>query len=420
MEKNTIFNITVCIIGILIFTIHAVNIIIKKERRKDERNLLDFLVFTIAHFLTYLTFSLVKTVYTSNAYVIAFYTIFYIMNNIEVLLLFRYMLSYVDLETKTINVLSVINISLFVSFIILDIVNIFTGIFFGAVDGVYQRSKTMIVSQIYQLVIFATVFFVTALNKKLVLREKISFAMYCLLPFAAIILQNVFKGYAIAYASIIIAVEILFLFLNVQKNIALSNEEEKNKEAQIKLMLSQIQPHFIYNSLSAISTLITINPEKAQEALDDFTEYLRHNLSSLTETRLIHFKDEMQHIKTYISLEKLRFNDRINVIYDIKTEDFSVPPLCIQPIVENAIKHGILKKLEGGTLTIKTYENSGDYVVEIIDDGVGFNMDDVDFEENKHFGLNNIKYRIESMCKGSISVDSKINEGTKVVVRFEK
>ena len=81
MSNNVIFNVTVCIIGILIFTIHAVNIIIKKEKRKDERNLLDFLVFTIVHFSTYLVFSLVKTVYTSNAYVTAFYTIFYIMNS---------------------------------------------------------------------------------------------------------------------------------------------------------------------------------------------------------------------------------------------------------------------------------------------------------------------------------------------------
>ncbi len=420
MTSNVIFNVTVCIIGVLIFTIHAVNIIIKKQKRKDERDLLVFLLFTIVHFSTYLAFSIVKHYYTSDAYVITFYTIFYIMNNIEVLLLLKYMLSYVDLETKTINVIAAVNISLFVIFLVLDIVNSFTGIFFSAENGEYRRSKYMIVSQGYQIVIFATVFFVTAFNKKLVVREKIAFAIYCLLPSVAIVLQNAFKGYAIAYASIIFAVEILFLFLNLQKTIALSKEEEKNKEAQIKIMLSQIQPHFIYNALSSISTLITIDPDKAQEALDEFTEYLRHNLSSLTETRLINFKDEMKHIRTYVSLEKLRFNDRINVVYDIQTEDFPVPPLCIQPIVENAIKHGILKKLEGGILSIKTYETDSDYVVEIVDNGVGFNIDDVNFEENKHIGLNNIKYRIDTMCHGKISIDSKVGEGTKVVVTFAK
>ena len=420
MSNNSVFNMSVCTIGIVIFLIHIINILIKRERRKDERALLDFLIFTSIHFATYLTFTAIKTVYTSNAYVIAFYTIFYIMNNLEVLLLFRYMLSYVDLETKTIRALSIINISLFFVYIALDIVNIFTGIFFTASGGEYLRAKTMIISQGYQLVMFVIVFVVTVFNKKLNLREKTAFGAYCVLPLIAIFLQNAFKGYAIAYLSIIFAVEVLFLFLNVQKNIALSREEEKNKEAQIKLMLSQIQPHFIYNSLSAISTLITIDPDKAQEALDRFTEYLRHNLSSLTATRLINFKDELKHIKTYIALEQMRFNNRINVIYDIQVDDFSIPPLCIQPLVENAIKHGILKKIEGGTLTISTYERNNYYVVDIKDDGVGFNMEDVDFESNKHVGLNNIRYRIDTMCHGDITVNSKIGEGTEVIVTFAK
>ena len=420
MSGNVIFNATVCIIGILILLIHAVNLILKKGKRKDEKSLLDFLAFTIVHFAIYLTFTLIKQVYTSNAYVIAFYTVFYILNNAEVFMLFKYMSSYVDLDKKVRKPFVILNIALFSVFVLLDIINAFTGIFFTAENGEYLRSKMMIVSQGYQFVMFVSVFVLTAFNKKLNVREKISFGIYCVLPLFAIILQNIFKGYAIAYASIIVAIEILFLFLNVQKNIALSKEEEKNKEAQIKVMLSQIQPHFIYNSLSSISTLITIDPEKAQEALDNFTEYLRSNLSSLTETRLIPFEDELKHIKTYVALEKIRFNDRINVIYDIETTDFNVPPLSIQPIVENAIKHGILKKLEGGTLTLKTRETQDAYVVEIHDDGVGFKMDDVNFDENVHFGINNIKFRINKMCKADLAITSEIDKGTDAIITFFK
>ena len=420
MSGNVIFNATVCIIGILILLIHAVNLILKKGKRKDEKSLLDFLAFTIVHFAIYLTFTLIKQVYTSNAYVIAFYTVFYILNNAEVFMLFKYMSSYVDLDKKVRKPFVILNIALFSVFVLLDIINAFTGIFFTAENGEYLRSKMMIVSQGYQFVMFVSVFVLTAFNKKLNVREKISFGIYCVLPLFAIVLQNIFKGYAIAYASIIVAIEILFLFLNVQKNIALSKEEEKNKEAQIKVMLSQIQPHFIYNSLSSISTLITIDPEKAQEALDNFTEYLRSNLSSLTETRLIPFEDELKHIKTYVALEKIRFNDRINVIYDIETTDFNVPPLSIQPIVENAIKHGILKKLEGGTLTLKTRETQDAYVVEIHDDGVGFKMDDVNFDENVHFGINNIKFRINKMCKADLAITSEIDKGTDAIITFFK
>lgn len=420
MLPNEIFNITICIVGIAILLVHIVDSIFKKNKRRDEFRLLNFLMFTAIHFISYLSFSLIKIHYTSDNFIIASYTIFYIFNNIEVLFFTLYMLSYVSFEDKEKKVISIINFSVFGVFVILDIINIFTHMFFTSIDGVYTRSDLMILSQGYQFILLALVFIVTLLNKKLVLREKVAFALYCLLPGIAIILQNAFKGYAIAYASIIIALEILFFFLNVKKNLLLEEEERKNQEAQIKIMVSQIQPHFVYNSLSSISTLIPLDPQKAQETLDAFTEYLRRNLSSLTETKLISFEDELKHIETYISLEKVRFNDRINVIYDIKVKDFYLPPLTIQPIVENAVKHGILKKLEGGTLTLKTYETDEAYVVEVKDDGVGFNKDEINFKDNKHIGLINIKQRLKSMVKGDMIIESAPSKGTKVTIYLYK
>lgn len=420
MSGNSIFNATVCIMGIFFLIIHVVYIILKREKRKDEKALLVFFIFTILHFATYLTFTLIKVHYTSDAFIIVFYTAFYIMNNMEVFLLFRYARRYMDISPKPAKILSIINIALLALFVILDIVNIFTGIFFTASGGVYLRSRMMILSQIYQFIIFATIFVVALMSKKLMPVEKTVFGFYCFLPLIAIVLQNIFKGYAIAYASIIIATEILFSFLSAQKNLLLAKEEEKNKEARIKLMLSQIKPHFVYNSLSSISTLIPIDPEKAQGALDSFTEYLRHNISSLTETRFIPFEEELKHIESYLRLEKLRFGDRVNVVYEINATGFYLPPLCIQPIVENAIKHGILKKLEGGNLTLRSYETDDDYVVEVIDDGVGFCIEDVAFDENRHFGLNNIRYRVEKTTGGEVRINSKIDQGTCVTVVFHK
>lgn len=420
MEGNSIFNATVCIIGISILLIHVVNLLIKRDRRKDENRLLIFLVFTAFHFLVYLSFTFIKLVYTSNPFIIAFYTTFYIFNNIEVFLLFLYMLSYVSFKDKNRKVLSVVNIIFFSAFVLLDFINIFTGIFFTASDGIYLRSNLMILAQGYEFIIFSIVIFVTAFNQFLGKGEKISFALYCILPYFAIVLQTIFKGYAIGYLSIIIAIEILFFFLNVKKNIQLLEEQEKNKDAQIRVMMSQIQPHFVYNSLSSISTLITMDPIKAQSALDDFTEYLRHNISSLTETRLIPFEAELKHIQIYLSLEKLRFNDRIQVEYDIKTKNFNVPPLSIQPLVENAVKHGVLKKIEGGFILIKVYETFDSYVVEVRDDGVGFDLSKVDFTENEHFGINNIRTRLKNMHCGNLEIKSAPGKGAKATITFYK
>lgn len=420
MTANSVFNMTVCIIGIVIFLIHIINLLIKKNRRKDENRLLLFLSFTAFHFAVYLTFTLIKVNYTSDPFVIGFYTVFYIFNNIEMILLFSYVLCYVYLEDRTKKLLFIINHTLFAVFVVFDFVNIFTGVFFTAENGEYLRSKIMFISQGYELIMFVMVFFITMFNKRLVIREKMAFACYCILPLLAIILQNVFKGYAIAYASIIVAIEILFFFVNISKNLQIAEEQEKNKDAQIRIMVSQIQPHFVYNALSSISTLITIDPEKAQKTLDDFTEYLRGNLSSLTETHLISFEDELKHIKTYVELEKVRFDNRLNIIYDIRATDFNIPCLSIQPIVENAIKHGVLQKIEGGTVIIKTYSDRRYCYVVVEDNGVGFDVTQLDFDSNKNIGLKNIKYRIEKMGNGEMTIFSKIDSGTKVTVRFLK
>lgn len=419
-NTNIVFNITICLMGSLILFVHLADLIIKRNKRKDEKWLLSFIAFTIFHFLVYLTYTLVKLDYTSNSFVMGFYTTFFIFNNIEVLLYFLYMMNFADVSKGWRRHLYASSGFTFILFIILDLLNLHFKFFFFAEDGNYMRSKYMIISQGYQILVLAAVFILSIFNKKLNVREKIAFSSYCILPLIATILQNIFAGYAITYATIIVAVEILFFFVNVQKNIDLLQEEEKNQEAQVKLMLSQIQPHFMYNSLSAISTLITTDPEKAQTSLDEFTEYLRTNLASITETRLIPFVTELKHIQTYVSLEKMRFNDRINVIYDIGTTDFFIPPLTIQPIVENAIKHGILKKIEGGTVTITTYETDTEVIVEIKDDGIGFDLKNINFDENVHFGLKNISYRIKQTCNGDLNITSKKNVGTNIRVTFKK
>ena len=221
MDIKSVFNAVVCLFGIILLIIHSLSIIITKEKRKDEKRLLQFFIFTIMHFATYLTFTIIKTKYTSDSFVISFYTTFYIMNNIEMFLLFRYMETYVNSNSKINDVLKIINVALFGTFLLLDIINIFNNMFFTSTNGVYERSKLMILSQGYQFVMLISIFIFTSFNKSLKTQEKVAFAIYCILPFIAIILQNIFPGYAIAYLSIVIAIEVLFVFLSVKRNLLL-------------------------------------------------------------------------------------------------------------------------------------------------------------------------------------------------------
>ena len=245
MAPNNVFNMTICILGIAIFLIHIANLLFKRERRKDENILLSFFIFTTIHFGLYLAFTLTKEQVASNAYTIAAYTTFYIMNNIQVFLLFYYLLFYANVQGKIKNVTAIINVSIFAIFVVLDIINIFAHIFFTAEAGVYTRTKLMFISQGYQASGFVLILVLTIMSKNLNLREKIAFILYCLFPFVAIVIQNLLPGYAIAYMSIIITTEILVLFLDVEKIVRIKEEEKKIKDAYIKIMMSQIRPHLV-------------------------------------------------------------------------------------------------------------------------------------------------------------------------------
>ena len=204
-------------------------------------------------------------------------------------------------------------------------------------------------------------------------------------------------------------------------------------EAEVAVMVSQIRPHFMYNALTSIAMLCTIDPEKAQEAIVTFAKYLRGNMDSLKQKEPIPFSQELEHLKKYLYIEKLRFGKKLNVEYDIQTEDFKLPLLSVQPLVENAVKHGIGMKKKGGTVTIATRETDESYEVIISDDGVGFdpetidtqkiadkNASDKEKEKRSHVGMENTKRRVRDLCGGEIMVESRIDEGTSVRIVLPK
>ena len=181
-------------------------------------------------------------------------------------------------------------------------------------------------------------------------------------------------------------------------------------------MLSQINPHFVYNTLSTIAAMCDTSPKQAKYLTIDFSQYLRRNINTLNGEAIIPFEQEMEHVECYLKIEKARFRERLNVIYSIGCKEFSVPPLTIQPIVENAVKHGITKKAEGGTIKICTYEENENYIIEIIDDGVGFDTETAEF----HVGIANVRSRIAARCRGELTVKSTIGVGTRVRIEIPK
>ncbi|MCR5399744.1 MAG: histidine kinase [Lachnospiraceae bacterium] len=196
--------------------------------------------------------------------------------------------------------------------------------------------------------------------------------------------------------------------------------ETEITNSRINIMVSQIQPHFMYNALSTIRALITKNPDEARTAIDFFTKYVRANMDSLSQKEAIPFKKEMDHVESYLYIEKLRFGDMLKVVYDIQTYDFTIPSMTVQTLAENAVKHGLLAREEGGTLTIRSRETANCFEVQIEDDGVGFDTTVGLDDSRSHIGIENSRKRLAALCGGTISIGSKKGVGTVVTITIPK
>lgn len=236
----------------------------------------------------------------------------------------------------------------------------------------------------------------------------------------SLIIVGSFALFAIAGISIVVT----FHAAKMLKQSATDSEERLKDERRIdeaneKMMLSQLRPHFLYNCLTAIMA-IDGNPPETVAAIGSFAKYLRTNLDSLECDDTIPFEKELEHIKRYLSLEKLRFDDRLETEFDIETTDFSVPPLSVQMAVENAVVHGVSKKPEGGKVTLKVTEENGSCVITVEDNGLGFDMKEYAIAPEGHVGIKNITSRVETLCGGTVNIDSAKGRGTKVTITVPK
>ena len=189
-------------------------------------------------------------------------------------------------------------------------------------------------------------------------------------------------------------------------------------ESRVSTMMSQIRPHFIYNTLGSIEQLCELDPPKAGELVHNFAKYLRGNFGELDNPKPILMSQEMQHVHYYINIENVRFPD-MTFTFEMNSNDFHIPALTIQPIVENAIKHGLMKLQKGGTIHVVSYETDAEYCVLVEDDGVGFDTS-VLLDERKHVGIRNIRGRLNAMVNGTLEIESTVGVGTKVLIKIPK
>ena len=279
-------------------------------------------------------------------------------------------------------------------------------------DGHWQRCDSLVIGMAYlafPILSFFAVALMAAFAKSTAKINRVAFIFYTIFPVAGVVIDYLVHGISLAYAGFTVSILVIYtsIYLTRQKEL----EAQKNA-----LMLSQINPHFMYNTLSTIASMCDISPKQAKYLTIYFSQFLRKNINTLTCEDLIPFEQELSHVECYLKIEKARFREHLNVIYSIQCKDFDIPPLSVQPLIENAIKHGITKKAEGGTIKIITYDTNDHYIIDIIDDGIGFDPEATEM----HVGIENVRRRLAAMCKGELIIKSTRDIGTRATIEIPK
>ena len=338
-----------------------------------------------------------------------------------------FLLTKITLSKKAINAFRVVFVTCGIN-LILTFVSLFNGMYFTITETnrFMHGNYHLLATTLGMVVVVVNGGAIIAYRKALRVQEFGFLLCYVLLPGIALAAVMVLDGVN-ALFDVATTLTLLVFYTGLQselshrKELEIMQKELELVQSRIAAMTSQIQPHFIYNSLTAIKTLCRTDPGAAAETVDEFSSYLRHNIDSLSMTRPVSFIYELKHVETYLAIEKKRFGDKLNVVYDISVQDFDIPALTLQPIVENAVRHGVTSVRKGGTITVSTREENNDVLIIVADDGVGFDPEKNN-DKNTHtgIGIENARNRLSAMVGGSIDVQSEINKGTTVTITIRK
>lgn len=301
-------------------------------------------------------------------------------------------------------------------------INLFFGYYYTIdANNSYVRGQYFIIHQILGTSLSTlNLILLVIYRKKIMLRQRICLFAYVGLCLIALIAQFFFYRFPIVMVSMFISTVIAFIFMISEETYIYSQNKEELLQTHAKLILSQMHPHFLFNALTTIAVLCDEDPKEAKQATMDLSKYLRSNIDSISDSSLIPFTKEIDSIMAYLRIEKRRFKDKLDFVMDLAEKDFFIPRFLLQPLIENSVKHGIFQKEGKGKVilsTFKDYEGLIHIIVE--DDGVGFEYPIKNDENKVSVGLNNSIKLCSSLLNGEMKINSELNKGTKIEIKFK-
>ena len=244
-------------------------------------------------------------------------------------------------------------------------------------------------------------------------RDKLILMIYPFVPYINALIQDWTGGIQLLSQGTFISVFFFYSNLKTQWEREMTRREHELVRSQLNSLQQQINPHFLYNTLSSVGSLCESDPAKAQEMVFRLSDYLHDSFSDISKPAMIPFDREIMFLKHYLSIETIRF-PHLRIHFELSCTEFQIPCFTLQPLVENAIKHGICKRRKSeGDVTITSECSGQDYLVSIIDNGVGFDVERLkNMEHTGHIGIENVRLRLQLLCNGTVSFSSTPGEGT--------
>jgi len=297
---------------------------------------------------------------------------------------------------------------------IMLVVSLFNHMYFYLDEhGAYIRGPLYSVSLIFSICLDVVNMAMVLIHCRVLrLPDTIALMSYGILPLIAMAVRIFVYDVTFLYSSTTLSLLIIYIYIQSKQRQRLYRQERELAESRIELMISQFQPHFVFNTLNSVRELIYSDADKADRMIVNFSKYLRTNINSLQGTSVA-FSDELQNVGIYLSIEKERFGDKIHYVEEIGCRSFFLPPLIIQPLVENAVKHGICPKAEGGTIKLTTQTEGNDIKIIVEDDGVGFNIAE---KKNDSIGIDNVRMRVKYLLGTDMKIESEPGRGTRVEI----
>lgn len=299
---------------------------------------------------------------------------------------------------------------LIVFFVLLVITQFSTFIYYQTPDNMFIRGPWFPLLLIPLIAMIVINIAAIIRSRKILSRKMYISLLIYLVPFLIAMIVHLFIDVILPLVLIILIFASAMFFIIILEQIDHYRLQQKEiARQQANILILQMRPHFICNSLTSIYYLCEQDPKKAQRVINDFTIYLRKNFTAISSSDTIPFSEELAHTKAYLSVENALHEDLLSIDYDTPHTLFRIPPLTLQPVVENAIKHGLDPDADPLHISIRTLKTDLGNEIIVTDNGIGFEPAD---DNTAHFALNNIQQRLEIMCGGTMMITSGEEGGT--------